>query len=352
MKDIYEIIEDLIYEQEDFVLATILEKSGSAPREQGTKMIIKRDFSIEGTIGGGIFEAVSIKLSSKVFENKEFIVKDFSFSNEGAAALGSVCGGSVKLLLEYIDCSDTFMIETYKKAMSLKKKGTDFVLVTEIRPNTKYINGVDKWICTETGFYGKENDKVQHVFRNIREDFKNVKFKYMTDSESNYLIEPVFNYEKVFIMGAGHISQKIATLTKMLDFRTIVLDDREEFANREKFKIADEIVVLESFENLLDTVKIDNRSYVIIVTRGHACDKEVLEQVLKTDARYIGMIGSKTKRNFVYNTLLKKEYIIEDIQRVHCPIGLEIDAQTPEEIAISIAAELIKVRRSITNEKE
>lgn len=346
MNDLYEIIYKFLDKKESFVLATILEKSGSAPREQGTKMIIKRDFSIIGTIGGGIFEAMAIKLSSKIFENGKSITREFSLTNEGASALGAACGGDVKLLLEYIDYNDNEMVEIYKKVLELKRKGINFTLVTKIPKEGKGIRGIDKWICTEIGFFGQEHDIVQSIFRRIRENFKSIIFQKITENEEGYLIEPIFNHETVYILGAGHVAQKIADVTKMLDFKTIVLDDREEFANRERFKTADEVKVIPSFDNLLNYIKVDCRSYIIIVTRGHAFDKEVLAQMLKTDAKYIGMIGSKTKRDVVYKCLLNEGYSEKDIERVYCPIGLPVSAQTPEEIAVSIAAELVKVRRT------
>jgi len=346
MKDFYEIIYEFLEKKESFVLATILDKSGSAPREQGTKMIIKKDFSIIGTIGGGIFEAMAIKLSSEIFQSGVSMIKKFSLTNEGASALGAACGGDLKLFLEYIDYNDNEMLETYKKVSELKRKGVNFTLVTKIPEDGKAVRGIDKWICTETDFLGQENDIVQSILRKIREDFKNVTFQKMVKDGQKYLIEPIFSYETVYILGAGHVSQKIADITKMLDFKTIVLDDREEFANRERFKTADQVKVIPSFDNLLNYINVDCRSYIIIVTRGHEFDQEVLAQMLKTDAKYVGMIGSKTKRDFVYKCLLSEGYSLKDIERVYCPIGLTISAQTPEEIAVSIAAEMVKVRRT------
>ena len=264
-----------------------------------------------------------------------------------------VCGGELKLLLEYINCEDKEMLELYKGALKLKEKGINFALITQIPEEERYISGSDKWICTETSFFGEENDIVQCIFRKIREDFKNMNFQTIIADGKKYLIEPVLNDENVYIIGAGHVSQKIAELTKMLDFRTVVIDDREEFANRQRFKTADEVKVISSFENIFNYINVDSRSYIIIVTRGHAYDKDVLAQVLKTDAKYIGMIGSKNKRNFVYNCLVNEGYILSNIEeRVHCPIGISICAQTPEEIAVSIAAELVKVRRMSISEKK
>jgi len=129
-----------------------------------------------------------------------------------------------------------------------------------------------------------------------------------------------------------------------LGFRTTVLDDREEFASRERFPSPVEVVVLEDFSDCLSKCPIDEESYLVIVTRGHLHDKAVLSQALRTRAGYIGMIGSKRKRDSIYRALLDEGFSRDDLGRVHSPIGLDIGAETPEEIAVSIAAELIQVR--------
>jgi xanthine dehydrogenase accessory factor len=351
MKDIYEPMKELLDCKENFVLATILKKSGSAPREEGTKMLVRKHLSINGTIGGGLLEAMTIKLSSKVFKNNEFIIEDFSLSNQEASTLGMVCGGDVQVLLEYVDCEDSGVVEIYSKAIELKKEKIDFFMITKLSEHQKKITGADKWICTETGFYGIETDEVQGIIRKIRENFYGMRVQEVIAGNEGYLVEPFLNYESAVIIGAGHVAQKIADITKMLGFYTVVVDDREEFANRERFNTADEIKVIPSFDNLPNYVIINNNSYVIIVTRGHAYDKEVLAQMLKTNAKYIGMIGSRSKREFVYSSLLNEGFTSADLDRVYSPIGLPIYAQTPEEIAVSIAAELIKVKRGPQNEK-
>ena len=134
------------------------------------------------------------------------------------------------------------------------------------------------------------------------------------------------------------------TILPMMDFYTVVLDDREEFANRQRFTDSDEIVVLKSFEDAFVGRVFDTNSYIVIVTRGHSHDKTVLAQALKTNAEYIGMIGSRRKRDIIYQKLLADKFSQTDIDRVHSPIGLNIRAETPEEIAISIVAELIQSR--------
>ncbi|MFA9466110.1 MAG: XdhC family aldehyde oxidoreductase maturation factor [Velocimicrobium sp.] len=351
MRDICEQVFELLKDKQEMVLATILDKSGSAPREEGTKMLIKRDFSIVGTIGGGLLEALTVKVSAHVFDTREFVIKAFTLSNKDASTIGMACGGNVEVLLEYINPFDTTVVKIYEKANELRKSGTDFVMITKISEENPYISGNDKWICTETGFYGMEDDEIQMITKFIREDFNMIKIKVFRE-KSRYVIEPFFNFERVYLIGAGHVAQKIADLTKNLGFYTVVVDDRDEFANKDRFHMADEVKVIPSFGNLSNYMTFHHNSYIVIVTRGHSYDKEVLAQMLKTDAKYIGMIGSKSKRDYAYNELRNEGFTSKDLERVHCPIGVNIYAQTPEEIAISVAAELIKARREPLNEEK
>ena len=157
------------------------------------------------------------------------------------------------------------------------------------------------------------------------------------------LLEPILSEPTVYLFGAGHVSQQIAPLAKRVQFRVVVIDDREIFANRGRFPDADEILVSE-FETCFQQLSIDESSYVVIVTRGHLYDGFVLEQAVKTRSRYIGMIGSKKKIHILYQNLMKKGIPKETLERVYAPIGLDINSETPEEIAVSIVAQLIQVR--------
>lgn len=343
MKTIIEHIVDSLNEQNEIVTATILEKSGSAPREAGAKMVIRKDGSIEGTIGGGTLEAMAMQLAPDIFKTKQCSIEDIELTDDDARAAGMVCGGEVRILLEYIDALDIQELNIHHKAKELKTSETDFVMITRIVSN-KRITGKHKWICTETELYGEEDKEVGRIVESLREDFNHVKF-HLFSGKYQYMIEPFYDTQRLYIVGAGHVSQQIAALTKTLGFYTVVLDDREAFANKERFPTADEVhVVPSTYEGLSQEVHIPKNSYIVIVTRG--VDKVVLEQSLQMKAKYIGMIGSKTKKNYVYNLLLNEGFAQKDLDAVHCPIGVSINAQTPEEIAISIAAELVKAKRS------
>ena len=157
-------------------------------------------------------------------------------------------------------------------------------------------------------------------------------------------IEPIVPAPRAYIFGGGHISLFVAKIGKMTGFEVVVIDDRPQFANRERLPDADEVIA-EEFELALPKLKVNRSHYLVIVTRGHAYDLEVLEWAVKTQARYVGMIGSRRKIQIVYTSLKEKGIPPEALERVHAPIGLDIGALTPEEIAVAIVAEMIQERR-------
>jgi len=150
--------------------------------------------------------------------------------------------------------------------------------------------------------------------------------------------------EEVLIFGAGHIAVCVSKLAKMVGFRVTIINDRKEFANQDNFPEADEIIT-EDTEKALTHLKITHSTYIIIVTRGHLKDEEALGLVIKSGAKYIGMIGSRKKNATVFQNLEEQGISAEELKKVHAPIGIDIKAQTPEEIAVSIIAEIIQIRR-------
>jgi xanthine dehydrogenase accessory factor len=157
-------------------------------------------------------------------------------------------------------------------------------------------------------------------------------------------LEPIAPAPRVYIFGGGHISLFVSKISSMVGFQVVVIDERAQFANKERFPEADEVIA-EDFEMVLPRLKANRSSYLVIVTRGHTYDQEVLDWALGQEVRYIGMIGSRVKIRTVYDNLKEKGIKPEQLQRVHAPIGLDLGALTPEEIAVSIVAEMIKVRR-------
>ena len=255
MEDIFEEIVKVKNEGQSAALATIISVNGSTPREEGSKMLVKSDGTIIGSIGGGRIEAEVCQEARRVMSEVKSEVLHFDLTGAEAAEEGMICGG------------------------------------------------------------------VMDVF-----------------------VEPILSPPTLYIFGAGHVSFSIAKIGKMVGFRVVVIDDRAEFANPERFPEADEILA-QDFPAVFPRLKINKPSYIVIVTRGHLFDEVVLEWAVGTKAGYIGMIGSRKKVDTVFSHLQSKGVPKELLEGVYAPIGLDIHAETPEEIAVSILGEIIKVRR-------
>lgn len=341
MKEFYEERLQLLSRGESFVLASIFDSQGSAPRTTGARMIIKKDGSIIGTVGGGKVEALVIEHGREIYNTKKTVLKEYRLQETENKGIGMACGGDVSILMEYVDADDTKNIELYKAVNNCLKAGEKAFIIRKFLKDGSKINLIYKngKVIFNGGAFSEED------IEKYAEAVRHRDLLIIQEEDGMILIEPICYLGRVYIFGAGHVSQSLAQVAKKIDFMVTIIDDRPEFARAGRFPTADEIIVPESYENCFKGINIDKDSYIVIVTRGHLYDLTTLKQALKTEAYYIGMIGSRRKRDTVYEALKKDGFTIDDFNRVHNPIGLEIGAETPEEIAISIAAELIKVRR-------
>lgn len=340
--NLFKKIATLLAQGEDLVLATILDRSGSAPRATGSRMVVRPDGSILGTIGGGILEARVRQLAGEVFRTRSTLVRDFTLTAEDTSLMGMICGGRVRTLIHFVDASEESQREFHHHlGRMLDGRGQGW-LVTRI-PREDGISA-----RPEHGLLGRDGSfagTLDHALsREVVSRFGGRQPDIIEHGEETFLVEPLGREGCVIIFGAGHISRELAPLVKHVGFRTVVCDDREEFANRDRFPSADEVTVLDSFDEAMKGLNIGEESYLVLVTRGHAHDKTVLARALPTSACYIGMIGSRRKRDAIYEALLREGFTRDDLDRVCSPIGLDIGAETPEEIAVSIVAELIQAR--------
>lgn len=335
---------ELLEQGESFVLATILSQTGSTPRLAGTKMAIRQDNSIIGTVGGGLVEARVIKAAPEIFQTRQPQIREFRLNAEIADTMDMICGGCLEILLEFTEANPEALKMYQRICLALQKREKMLMLTALDMKNEKEMQ-IQRCLISGNqavqGNFSFSDSLLTSLTERIR---GNRAPTVISEGSQKFLTEPLFVPGTVYLFGAGHVSQQVAILTKMTDFQTVVLDDRSEFANRQRFPTAEEISVPASFEIAFSDLTIDKESYIVILTRGHSHDKTVLAQALKTDAGYIGMIGSHRKRDAIYKALLNEGFTEKDLKRVYSPVGLDIGAETPEEIAVSIAAELIEVR--------
>jgi xanthine dehydrogenase accessory factor len=342
---------------EKCVMAVIFACAGSAPRTAGARMLVRQDGSIAGTIGGGLLEARVQQTAALSFGTHATQIEEFSLTGADASQMEMICGGEVAVLIEYVDAADPGQIDFYRAVAAAAADRRRSWLVT-VLPDSADSNRLSHVLLKSspgevTGSFVAAASSQPDLKMDIddlsafvqRPQVAGSRYPVLfTQKQNRMLVEPLGMPGTLFLFGGGHVSQKLAPLADTLDFRIVVIDDRSEFANRARFPQASDFVIPASFEQSLQDCSVDVDSYLVIVTRGHLHDKTVLAQALRTPAAYIGMIGSIRKRNAVYDELRAEGFTDEDFKRVHSPIGLKIGAESPEEIAVSIAAELIQVR--------
>lgn len=236
-------------------LATIVHTNGSIPSYESSRMLVREDGSISGTIGGGCVEAEVWAAAKEVIQSEQPRKMIFNLNHDAAYDAGLICGGTLEIF-----------------------------------------------------------------------------------------VEPLLPTPMLYLFGGGHVSTAVARVAALAGFLIGIIDDREAFANTERFPMASNLYT--SYEEAFEKIQPNSSSYLVIVTRGHKDDMRVLAWAVNTKARYIGMIGSKRKVISVYKALEKEGYSPQKFEHVYAPVGVEIGALTPEEIAVSITAELIAVRRN------
>lgn len=351
MKQLIEKLCSFLEAGEDLAVATILTRSGSAPRTAGTKMIIRANGEIFGTIGGGLVEARAQETAREIFHTRQSRTFVFDMTGAHADTMDMICGGEVEILLEYISAieDNRTVFEAWQDAL---KTGRPCLLVTPLVTETHNQAGQRCLLHADASCFGPV-PLPEDVRQALLAETISSRYSTMLSLDQRvYFVEPSYAPATLFLFGAGHVCQPTAALATMVGFNIVVLDDREEFANRSRFPKADQIVVVPSYDDCMSHLDIDDHSYLVIISRGHRHDQSLLRQALQTGAGYIGMIGSRGKRDKIYRNLLAEGVPQETLDKVYAPIGMAIEAETPEEIAVSIVGELIKVRAALQEKND
>ena len=321
MRNMLKLMQSHLEQGEDLVLLTVIAASGATPRGTGARMLIGPGGRLCGTIGGGAVEYRSQQIAGKVLEEKSSYGHDFSLTKDDVQNLGMICGGAVTVYFHYIPAGDPETIALAQEAERRFSLDQDLWLVSDIAA------GGTLSLADRTN-----TELAPHLTRHphrIQEDGKDL------------YIEQIHSAGKVYIFGGGHVAQELVPVLAHVGFRCVVMDDRAEFTRPELFPGAQH-VIQGDLRKISDYLTIGCEDYVCVMTRGHAFDTLVQAQVLKCRPCYCGVIGSRAKAAGV-RKVLKEEYGLTDaeLDLVTTPIGLDIKGETPAEIAISIAAQMI-----------
>lgn len=330
MNKIFNELYDELTKGRDAVLVELIASSGSTPRGAGAKMLVFSDDSDKsslGTIGGGKVEFLCTQAAKKALSEKNSFIKGYDLGVNDVADVGMICGGNVEACFKYFSEEDIPFVEYVLKLIS---EDVSAWLITRIGD------------CSiDMGIYNK-NDGFMYINglddTEVKEIIKNkYSFKYKGEK---YFIEPVSEKGKVFVFGAGHVARELLPLIRHLGFKVAVYEQRKELIEAGAFA-KDTEIYLGEFNNIDKYIKMEEDDYAVVMTSGHKADFEVLEQVLRKNLTYVGVIGSRSKIAITRKKLIDTGVDENKINKLHTPIGLAIKAETPAEIAVSIAAELI-----------
>ena len=331
---------------EPLVLVTVVSRTGSAPREAGTRALQTRN-GFEGTVGGGLLEARAMEAARNSLANglSARVSCDMSGFTPNS---DMICGGGMEVLCEVLAPRQAEMFALAAEVLRLGGKGAWLV---ELHRDGVSLHGEAETPLRRLFVDALPEHTVQPEGVTVGLDAVTPLLETrkgrpgLVDVDGRILyVEPLDAPPVLLLCGGGHVSLEVARLAHSCGFVVDVVDDREEFSNAGRFPMARHCRILPGYENLVQTCDIGRRHFVAIITRGHSFDREALAQALTSHAQYVGMIGSRTKREQVYAALRKQGVPDAELAAVCCPIGLSIEAETPQQIAVSIVAELLAAR--------
>lgn len=323
MNNIFSRIPYLIEKKMDAMIVTIIKDNGSSPRGSGSMMLVTENGPECGTVGGGAVEGEAIIHAKELIAESKCDVREYTLRKGSDHDIGMECGGDVTLYFQYVDHEDAGWL-------TLSEHVTAMIADRQQGWLSQHLSGELPELLTE------ENRA------SVDQKYTCILGTKPVLADDIYIM-PLPIGERVIIFGGGHCALALAPVLHSVGFRIIVMDNRPEFADKERFPMADR-VICGDFTKIDEYLEIQPEDYLVVMTNGHSNDFDVEVQILQKEFAYIGVIGSRKKTASVNARLLAAGIPEEAIAKVHTPIGLDIKAVTPEEIAISIVGEMILER--------
>ncbi len=330
------------------VLATVVRTKGSTPQKAGAMLLVRQDGSAVGTLGGGCVEGDIWFAAREILRNQggpEF--KDYYLNEDIAARDGLVCGGTMYFYLEPFWDSDDFA-DIGNELMGAYDGAEPAALATVVRSDggvaplgAKLLLRSDGSVAGGIGT-AELDEMALEVAARVAAVGANESVA--IDSQTELFVEGFTTPPTLVMVGGGHVGKATADLAHRLGYRVYVVDDREDFSNPDRFPYAEETIVA-PYTDWAQRLDINVNSFIVVASRGHWFDDVALESALTTRARYIGLLGSRRKTLMIYQRLLQEGTSRERLAEVRAPIGLDIGALEPEELAVSIMSEIIMIRR-------
>jgi xanthine dehydrogenase accessory factor len=355
-KRIYLQLLEFIGNNKPCVLATVTGTHGSTPQKPGSSAIYSKNGLLAGTVGGGAVELSVGEIASEAINSKKSGYFRFDLDNDISDVEAAICGGGMSIIVDAAPEKHVKIFEAINESENNRVHG---VLATLCGSGSPECLEIARFWITKENLKNSSDQIPGEVFTAAMEmlsnrnpdEFREIVIRGLKEGEEKMaFLESVVPSPQLIITGAGHVGKALSHLGKLLDFEVTVWDDRPEYANKSNLPDADK-VLSGSLDESLGNMIADRDTFVVIVTRGHKKDADVLRKFNGLDAGYIGMIGSRKKIVLVRESFLKNGWATaEQWAKIHTPIGLEIGSKTVQEIAVSIAAQLIQVRNQLKNQ--
>jgi xanthine dehydrogenase accessory factor len=299
------------------------------------KMLVTATGARIGTVGGGCLEAEITERALEVIERREPAASEHTLNAELAGDYGLTCGGTALMFIEPI-VVDPGLASIYGEAVALLGRGERGMLVTALDWSARPAKAL---VLPAGRSVGDADARMKAVLAAAVAEGEEQRF------DDGVFVERLAGAPRLVVFGGGHVGARVAEAAAFAGWRVTVVDDRPDFADPSRLPFAEGTVVCDFFD-LPATLRFDEETYVVVATRGHQHDALIVEQLARHDLRYLGMLGSRRKVALTWRLLVQSGIPQERLDRAHAPVGLAIGADTPEEIAVSIVAEMIAVRRA------
>lgn len=340
MKELFSEIENWANINKDFALATVVKTWGSSPRPVGSTMIISEEMEIAGSVSGGCVEGAVLKAAKEILETGGGKRLAYGVTDEEAWQVGLSCGGSIQVYLEkfYSNHHSEAKQSIWKHLSHCLSSNEACILITQLA-NGEHNNAL---VLPNGEIYGDDQRALirEHALRAFRER----KSQVFEIEDQQYFAQVFPRKSQMLIIGVAHITVDLIHLAKLYDFETIVIDPRGAFTNKTQFISAPDQIFEAYPEEVLDRFDLDAYSFAVILSHDPKIDDNALHILLKSDIAYIGALGSRKTHAKRTQRLKNAGFTDEEISKIHAPIGMDINAKKPREIALSIMGEVIKVQ--------
>jgi len=336
MKDLLSTIQNWIAKDKKFAIATVIKTWGSSPRPVGSALLVSEDMEMAGSVSGGCVEGAVVKAAIELLEKNEGAAIHYGVTDEEAWEVGLSCGGKIQVYVEPFLSFNENEKQVWANLESCLQHNKGCVLLTRLE-NGK---GQHTLILPNEEVIG-ENTNQELISEGLRA-FSERKNQVVEIEGILYFAQVFPRRSQMLIIGAAHITVDLVQLAKMYDFETIVIDPRGIFSNKTQFTLPPDSIFEKYPSEVLGDYDLDAYTYAVILSHDPKIDDNALEILLKSPVGYIGALGSRRTHEKRVNRLLQKGFSNEEIERIHAPIGVDINAKSPKEIALSIMGEIIK----------